>query len=572
MTYLVRRHSDWMKGGRLQLFVFGVFFFLSVTLLFYFYSSFMGTVNDRLELDSSRIEKFLKGKLNGIFYECLHIGTHVASLKTDNSQSITKVIEDHANVISKSKHRLSWLTFGWITPALEQVYDTANHNYTKPIDVSHRPNVKNAAQNPWHLYISSTPINHSSGFREILGSIGITDDDGRLSGVLCFSINIFEFSQIITEAMPDLRSNFMLIDQNNRVVVQSDEDSVYRDITYDLDHSLVGLSLLSSRGFFAKPVAYRNIDYKHYSRLQDLPFTLLLGANRNQFFNAFLKVVLPRILELSLLGLVCLLFIHYIRKSILDRLKNSYQRRENFMRDIGKEIVTNVSDVQVCCEILKRSAANQVDLGLTPEKQIKLIERIAECTESLAYTISGDIKFSGVNLNEVVEDVVEIMKFDFYLRGLKVDVSLDQRMPIINASSLAVKQVVLELISLCFDFATNPSLIKISTFFSREEMAESAHIIIEDDGLVMDIEDIRRITGKYKTENVNFGTSIAHFNMKAIDHYVEAHRGNLSISSSDRGRRIITLALPYDTGEDNNIDLDLEAMISKSNVVKFERR
>lgn len=534
----------------------------------YFYYLFNQKLNNILLDEARSIERALQEIFEDAYTESLHIGAHITQLDSISSSEVIKTISHHMRMSLRSKNNQSIVNYGWVTPTLEQVYDWSNQAYEKPLDVSNKPNIRNCTNTPWKLYFTVTNLGLTSGFRELYGGIGITTDEGHLCGILSLSISLAHLNQAVQDKLGGIKSSFMVLSDDNRVIMQS-SDNITDTNSINFYEKALPKQLSSHSGWLGQPIDAGSVRYTYYKHLKNFPFSVVIGPNSTQIWNIFTQSIAPRLAGIMVVLLTAGLLILQLKRRVLYNLRRAYLSRMSFIKELRRAATDSVSAIHIYCDLIRKFIRHEIDLGSNPQRQEELINRIDESAQNLAYNLSGDCECESTDLNELVSECLDIKRFDFYLSRTRLQTALDKRLPPIEICGIQIKQVFVELLTLSIEYNTKSGPIKVSTHYINDETGEKAEIHIEDSGHMFSMEDIRRISNKFRDEKLNLGFDVSSFNVNAIDYFVDAHSGTLSISTPRTDRRLIVLSLPYSKPEECG---DTEPLLQGENIIRFERR
>jgi hypothetical protein len=534
----------------------------------YFYYLFNQKINQTLLDEAWRIENVLQEIFEDAYTEGIHIGAHITQLTSAAPHDVIKTIGHHMRTSLRSKNNQFIVNYGWVTPALEQVYDWSNQVYEKPLDVSNKPNIRNCTNTPWKLFFTVTNLGIISGFRELYGGIGITTDEGHLCGILSLSISLANLNQAVSDKMGELKSSFMVLSDDNRVIMQS-SDNITDINSINFYEKALPNQLSSHGGWLAQPIDAGSVHYTYYKHLKNFPFSVVIGPNTNHRWNVFTKTIAPRLAGIVAVLLAAGLLVLHIKRRVLYNLRRAYMSRMAFIKELRRAATDSVSSIHIYCDLIRKFIRHEIDLGSNPQRQEELINRIDESAQNLAYNLSGDCECASTDLNKLVSECLDIKRFDFYLSRTRLQIVFDKRLIPIEICDIQIKQVFIELLTLSIEYNTKSGPIYVSTHYMKDDTSEKAEIHIEDSGHMFSMDDIRRISNKFRDEKLNLGFDVSSFNVNAIDHFVDAHNGTLSISTPRTDRRLIVLSLPYTKPEECG---DADPLPHGENIIRFERR
>jgi signal transduction histidine kinase len=297
-----------------------------------------------------------------------------------------------------------------------------------------------------------------------------------------------------------------------------------------------------------------------------------VGTNPELTYSLFNKIITTKIIEYVIIFLILIILLLHLKNTIISNMKFASTSRNEFIKEIKSVVGDSISNMRIYCDLIKKFVRNEIDLGSNPKRQEDLINKVVESLENLSYNISGDLAFASLDLNKLIENSIDIKRFDFYLTRTRLKVKLDKNLPPIEICPLQIKQVMVDLLTLSLDYTTKWEVVKITTTYKKSEEGEFAEIKIEDEGHMFGLENIKRISKKFSDESNNLGLDVNSFNINAVEQFIEKnHGGKLLITINDDKRREIIVSLPYERDRDTSGDNDFTTL--GENVIKlFERR
>ena len=201
---------------------------------------------------------------------------------------------------------------------------------------------------------------------------------------------------------------------------------------------------------------------------------------------------------------------------------------------VAHEINNPLASIATCAEGLERKLR---DGGTTPAQQEEYLQIIAkeanrahEITSRLLEFARSDpgvpMEFSLVDLMRGIDVLLE---HQLRSRGLRLDVSIDPRMPPIRGNPSECKQVVLNLIHNAIDASPPGSSIRVSC---RREHADAV-LEVEDHGPGIPPENLERIFDPFfTTKEPGKGTGLG---LAIVHRIVEAHAGHIEVFNTGHG-------------------------------------
>lgn len=150
-----------------------------------------------------------------------------------------------------------------------------------------------------------------------------------------------------------------------------------------------------------------------------------------------------------------------------------------------------------------------------------------------------------VDLNDVIEESLALIRSDALLDGLSVTTELDRELPAIQADRVGLQQVILNLILNAIDaMRTVPSASRKLTVKTAAKDNGAVRVSVADSGIGLDSQDIDRLFDPFyttKPEGMGMGLSIS----RTI---ITAHGGKLGAENNPEGGAVFYFTLPLDRG------------------------
>ena len=216
----------------------------------------------------------------------------------------------------------------------------------------------------------------------------------------------------------------------------------------------------------------------------------------------------------------------HVKKS-LDRLK------DQLIFDVSHELRTPVSNLNMYLELLdgcqpeKRSGYLEVLKGET-NRLIDLIESILDLSRLDMYK-SKKVKFSEVNINLIVAQVVDVHRPLANSAGIKLAYDLDPDIPNIKGEQNQLARLVTNLLSNAIRYTPEGS-VELKTFND----GNNACLQVIDTGLGIDEEDLphlfdRFYRGRKVSQSKITGTGLG---LAIVREIVEIHEGVIDVKSA----------------------------------------
>lgn len=213
---------------------------------------------------------------------------------------------------------------------------------------------------------------------------------------------------------------------------------------------------------------------------------------------------------------------------------------------IVHEIGQPLSAISGYAELLK--------LGAAPDKHRRYIETIHQETQRLAKIISKFRAFSRssrdvaalLNLNEVVDNVHDLLSHNLTMKRVQMELSKDERLPLISGDRDALQQVLLNLIiNACDALEDKPEAdrqIKVESY-GRGQMV---HVAVSDNGCGIPPEIRQAVFDPFfTTKSEDKGTGLG---LAVISSIIHKHNGKIELESVVHQGSRFTVSFPVAAG------------------------
>jgi len=176
---------------------------------------------------------------------------------------------------------------------------------------------------------------------------------------------------------------------------------------------------------------------------------------------------------------------------------------------------------------------------------VKQTERISNLTEEVSELASPvEVEKQLINVNDVVDRTVKLMRFDKKFRGIRFELDLDSRIPAVYGSKDHLNQILINLISNAGDaseFNQDEKAISIKTHSKPFKVL----IDVEDNGTGMDADTLRRAQDPFfTTKPAGKGTGLG---LSLCNTLMNKFHGGLQVVSKPGEGTCITLSIPAES-------------------------
>jgi len=180
------------------------------------------------------------------------------------------------------------------------------------------------------------------------------------------------------------------------------------------------------------------------------------------------------------------------------------------------------------------------------DKYLEVISRSVNEANNLAMMILGLRKErrEKVNVNHLLQEMVEMLDFEFRRQGIRVELSLNEEVPPVDIDSSVLKQAILNVIFNAKEAMPSGGELKIKTDCTQEELSYIL-IDIQDSGRGIKEEDMERIFSAGFTTKED-GSGLGLYVTKKI---VEGMGGRIEVESKPHRGTKVKMFLPLKVGK-----------------------
>jgi len=231
----------------------------------------------------------------------------------------------------------------------------------------------------------------------------------------------------------------------------------------------------------------------------------------------------------------------------IDKQQELQEEKDNFIATLTHDLKTPVRANILSLELLLKG-----DFGKLSKEQNELIQEILNSNKfmmSMLDTLLAKYKYESqniqlnktiFNINEFIIDCISDVKSFLTEKNIKCELNLTNKSATVKADKLELKRAVINLLTNAIKFNNKNGFIKVSII----ENNNSIKIIVEDTGIGIEANKLEHIFDKYVSYAKRFralGTGLGLYVAKKV---IEAHCGEISVSSVCNQGSIFTITLP----------------------------
>ncbi len=234
----------------------------------------------------------------------------ILSVFKDNTQ--TNMISNYGNVVNNKL--FSWSTYDWVDSKNFQLVNTKIGVYKKdPPDMSIRRYTTTARMFPWTLQFDPPSIGNPSKSWVIPAATGVLNNKKEYIGAVVVGINIGLLSNNLEERLNSGLS-FVVADEKGHTALPS---SMVNQEKQDIIEAALKPYVIDEKSrkpntsdfIKERPIIANNITFRHIKYMQNYPFMIVVGYDKNLFDYEVARIVRPTmVMMLFLLAYLNFLF------------------------------------------------------------------------------------------------------------------------------------------------------------------------------------------------------------------------------------------------------------------------
>ncbi|WP_421740094.1 ATP-binding protein [Caulobacter sp.] len=243
------------------------------------------------------------------------------------------------------------------------------------------------------------------------------------------------------------------------------------------------------------------------------------------------------------------------RKYETEKVKaeGANKAKSEFLANMSHELRTPLNAINGFSEIMmnemfgplgdQRYKGYSLDIHNSGQHLLALINDILDMSKIEAGKMN--LKFEPINMEDVAEDAVRLVRNRAEAAGLKLAIDFPQ-LPEIEADYRAVKQVLLNLLSNAIKFTPRSGSITIRAEIRRDPLGERIRVSVTDTGIGIAKEDLARLARPFEQvesqlSKTTQGTGLGLALTKSL---IEMHDGALEMTSTPGEGTTVSFMLP----------------------------
>lgn len=243
------------------------------------------------------------------------------------------------------------------------------------------------------------------------------------------------------------------------------------------------------------------------------------------------------------------------RKYEMEKVKaeGANKAKSEFLANMSHELRTPLNAINGFSEIMmnemfgplgdQRYKGYSLDIHNSGQHLLALINDILDMSKIEAGKMN--LKFEPLNLEDVTEDAVRLVRNRAEAAGLKLEIDFPP-LPDVEADYRAVKQVLLNLLSNAIKFTPRAGRVTVRAEVRRDPLGERVRVSVTDTGIGIAAEDLARLARPFEQvesqhAKTTQGTGLGLALTKSL---VEMHDGALEMTSSPGEGTTVSFVLP----------------------------
>ncbi len=233
--------------------------------------------------------------------------------------------------------------------------------------------------------------------------------------------------------------------------------------------------------------------------------------------------------------------------TMTQNLSESLRRSRQFAANVTHELRTPLTILRGETELALRSNRSKEQLYQVLESNLEEINRMSFLIEDLLLLSKSDlgeipIKFENLDLTGLILELHHQAKLLAKTKKIAVNLNIPQEQVIIQADSLRLRQVLLNLLTNAIKYTPDNGSIELALQRSDNQLT----IDVKDNGIGISQEHVERIFDRFyrvdKTRNRNDGGS--GLGLAIVKWIVDAHDGDITVISTPGQGSCFSVKLP----------------------------
>lgn len=222
--------------------------------------------------------------------------------------------------------------------------------------------------------------------------------------------------------------------------------------------------------------------------------------------------------------------------------------RSNFVARVSHELRTPLGLIRLYSETLEMNRAK------TDEKRKEYLHAITKESERLTHMINNILNFSRIeansqhytftmdNLESIVLETVDTMRYHFERHGLEILVSIEDDIPQVRCDAEALQQALYNLMNNAMKYTGDGKAVEVRAYRNDGE----AIVSVTDRGIGIALDQQEKIFAEfYRVDDPQVReTGGSGLGLAVVKHIVEAHHGSITVQSKLRQGSTFAIHIP----------------------------
>jgi signal transduction histidine kinase len=265
----------------------------------------------QLESEATRLDRQMIIKIEHSSYLLESLGRQISHMDTKDLSAIATLLRSFDT--NATVHNV----FSWIDDTKHNVVSSNTGVHPEPVDVSDRDYVQQTNQEPWKIKIG-TPIMGRVSLKRVLPvALGVSDKTGHFIGTILISMDVETIKHDLETTLKDSGIAFDIY--SNDVLLTDAKPTGNTSLSGDLAHKLKVIDFAKNpSGVLQTGNLFDDFTtHIYYEMSAKYPYTIVLGIDSRSSSSAIRDLLIPRLIQIFLLGLFMVTLLWIVRLHII---------------------------------------------------------------------------------------------------------------------------------------------------------------------------------------------------------------------------------------------------------------